>query len=33
VGLERGPLSLTSTIEVIDSSLETEIMAVGDPPH
>jgi hypothetical protein len=39
VGLERGPLSLTSTIEELlkrkssSSGLENEIMAVGDPPR
>jgi hypothetical protein len=39
VGLERGPLSLVSTIEELlerkssDSGLETEITAVGDPPR
>jgi hypothetical protein len=38
VGLERGPLSLVSTIEELleressGSCLETEITAVGDPP-
>jgi hypothetical protein len=39
VGLERGPLSLASTIEELlerkssGSGLETEITAVGDPPR
>jgi hypothetical protein len=39
VGLERGPLSLMSTIEELlerknsGSGLETEITAVGDPPR
>jgi hypothetical protein len=39
VGLERGPLSLLSTIEELlerkssGSGLEIEITAVGDPPR